>query len=115
MPLAGSRDRRRIPVQRTLAARRAARSGVSLRGLGVSEKTEARYLSAVAQLLPVLEQAKSMDELDPLCEEWVEHHWQLGTPLGTIGDALCGVHFYWPQVKGMLRGSWKLYKKLEAH
>lgn len=37
-------------------------------------------------------------------------HWHAGTPLGTIGDALCGLHFFWPQVKGQLRGSWKLYK-----
>ena len=30
--------------------------------------------------------------------------------LGTVGDALCGLQFYWPETKGQLRGSWRLYK-----
>lgn len=110
MPPAARHERRRIHRGRTLAERQAARSGVSLRGVGVSQRTENRYLAAVAQVLPILEAAASMDELDPLCEEWVEHQWEVGTPLGTIGDALCGLHFFWPQVKGYLKGSWKLYK-----
>ena len=110
MPRAGAPERKRIPTQRSLAARKAARQGISLRGIGISISTENRYLSAVAQLIPILEQAAALEELDLLCEEWVEHHWQSGTPLGTIGDALCGLHFFWPQVKGYLRGSWKLYK-----
>ena len=110
MPRAGAPERKRIPTQRSLAARKAARQGISLRGIGISISTENRYLSAVAQLIPILEQAATLEELDLLCEEWVEHHWQSGTPLGTIGDALCGLHFFWPQVKGYLRGSWKLYK-----
>eukprot|EP00435_Cladocopium_sp_Y103_P049961 s280_g15.t1 len=94
----------------SLAERSAARQGISLRGLGISLKTELRYRAAMAGLITVLEQAHCMDDLDPLCEEWVEHHWEVGTPLGTIGDALCGLHYFWPQVKGQLRGSWKLYK-----
>ena len=107
MPQAG-----RKPIRRgkSLAERSAARRGVSLRGLGISLKTEVRYRAAMSLLIPVLEQAQRQEELDPLCEEWIEHHWALGTPLGTIGDALCGIHYFWPQVKGQLRGSWKLYK-----
>ena len=64
----------------------------------------------MASLLPTLETALSMEDLDILAEEWIECQWGLGTPLGIIGDALCGVHFYWPQVKGHLRGAWKLYR-----
>ena len=107
MPQAG-----RPPIKKgkSLAERRAARRGVSLRAVGISVKTERRYTSAVATLLPTLEAAESLDELDPLCEEWIEAQWISGTPLGLIGDALCGIHFFWPQVKGHLRGAWRLYK-----
>ena len=28
----------------------------------------------------------------------------------TGGDALCGLQHYWPQVKGELRGAWRLYR-----
>ena len=107
MPQAG-----RPPIKKgkSLAERCAARRGVSLRAVGISVKTERRYTSAVATLLPTLEAAESLDELDPLCEEWIEAQWISGTPLGLIGDALCGIHFFWPQVKGHLRGAWRLYK-----
>ena len=110
MPQAGGTKRRRIPRRNTLAARIAAREGISLRGVGISEKTESRYRSAMALVIPFLEQAEDMQDLDPICEEWVEHNWETGTPLGIIGDALCGLHYFWPQVKGHLRGSWKLYR-----
>eukprot|EP00435_Cladocopium_sp_Y103_P073136 s379_g42.t1 len=53
--------------------------------------------------------ADQVRDLDPLCEEWVEQQWIAGTPLGLIGDALCGLQHYWPQLKGELRGAWKLY------
>ena len=107
MPLAG-----RPPIKKgkSLAERQAARRGLSLRAVGISVKTERRYSSAISSLLPALETADSMEELDPLCEEWIEAAWVSGTPLGLIGDALCGIHFFWPQVKGHLRGAWRLYK-----
>lgn len=102
--------RRPIKRGKSLAERQAARQGISLRGAGISERTERRYNSAMASLLPSLELAHTMEELDPLCEEWIECQWIAGTPLGLIGDALCGVHFYWPQVKGYLKGSWRLFR-----
>ena len=107
MPLAG-----RPPIKRgkSLAERRAARRGVSLPGVGISAKTERHYSSAISTLLPSLEAAESMEELDPLCEEWIEAQWVSRTALGIIGDALCGIHFFWPQIKGYLRGSWRLCK-----
>ena len=95
---------------KTQQERRRARQGISLRSLGISSKTEHRYLTAVAKVLPILEPCTSLDLLDPLCEDWIEHEWVKGTPLGLIGDALSGLHFFWPQVKGWLKGSWKLYK-----
>eukprot|EP00438_Fugacium_kawagutii_P018907 Skav236693 [mRNA] locus=scaffold847:329297:333620:- [translate_table: standard] len=78
--------------------------------IGISPQTEARYASALAAVLPALELAASIEDLDVLCEEWIEHEWERGTPLSVIGDALCSLHFHWPQVKGQLRGSWKLYR-----
>ena len=103
-------ERKPIRKGKTLAERQAARRGISLRGLGISVKTEARYNSALATLMPILETASDIQSLDPLCEEWVEAQWVKGTPLGLIGDALCGLQHYWPQVKGELRGAWRLYK-----
>ena len=88
----------------------AARQGVSLRGAGISPKTEQLSTSAMALVLPFLETATDMEQLDAICEDWIEYEWTKGTTLGTIGDALCGLHYFWPQVKGCLRGSWKLYK-----
>ena len=102
--------RKPIRKGKSLAERKAARRGISLRGLGISPKTEARYDSALGTLLPHLELAKTLEEFDPLCEEWVEMQWIKGTPLGLIGDALCGLQHHWPQLKGLLRGSWRLYK-----
>eukprot|EP00435_Cladocopium_sp_Y103_P016708 s1499_g4.t1 len=102
--------RRPIRKGKSLADRLAARHGISLRGVGIKPKTEQRYNSAVSLLLPILEEASTMDDLDPLCEDWIECQWSTGTPLGIIGDALCAVHFYWPQVQGYLRGAWKLYR-----
>ena len=102
--------RRRIRKGRASQERRTARLGVSLRGAGISGKTEARYNSALALVLPFIEQAQHLEDLDLICEEWIEYEWIKGTSLGSIGDALCGLHYFWPQVKGMLRGSWKLYK-----
>ena len=74
-------------------------------------------MSAVARVLPFVEQCNLPDELDQICEDWVEREWTRGTPLGLIGDALSGLHFFWPKVKGLLRGSWRLYRnwrKIEA-
>ena len=104
------RERRRIQKGRTQAERKAVRKGVSLRGAGISPLTEARYTSAMALALPFLEAASTLEDLDPICEDWIEYEWHRGTSLGSIGDCLCGLHYFWPQVKGYLKGSWKLYK-----
>ena len=49
--------------------------------------------------------AEDLKSLDNLCEEWIEREWIQGTPLGVTG-----LHFYWPQIRGSLRGSWRLYR-----
>lgn len=72
---------------------------ISLRDSGITFRTRQRTL-----LLPLLEGLTSLLDLDSTCEDW-----SLGTSLGIIGDALCGLQFYWPEVKGQ-RSSWRLYK-----
>ena len=108
MPLAG--NSRWIRKGRTQRERRLARRGIRLRSIGISQKTESRYLSAVARILPTLETCHDAQALDGLCEDWIECEWIKGTPLGVIGDALSGIHFFWPQAKGFLRGAWRLYR-----
>ena len=94
----------------TDAQRKAARQGISLRSAGLAEKTQERYLSALAKILPALESSQREEELDEICEEWVEQQWIAGAPLGLVGDALCAVHHYWPQMKGKIRSAWKLFR-----
>ena len=102
--------RRLIKRGKTLAERQAARSGISLRGAGIGPRTEQRYQSAIGHVMPFLENATHMNQLDEIVEEWIEREWHRGTPLGLIGDCLCGLHFFWPQAKGWLRGAWKLFR-----
>ena len=102
--------RRIIRKMKTTEERKKVRRGISLRGLGISQRTEQRYMSAVSRVLPMVEAAARTEEVDGLVEDWIEAEWIRGTPLGTIGDALSGLHFFIPSLKGWLRGSWKLYK-----
>ena len=64
---AASREKKPIKRGKSLAERQAARRGISLRGVGISAKTEHRYSSAMSSLFPSLELASTMEELDPLC------------------------------------------------
>lgn len=61
--------RKPIRQGKTRLERAAARRGINLRGLGITPRTEARYNSAVAQVLPILEAVGSLEELDVACEE----------------------------------------------
>ena len=95
---------------RTRADRVRARKDISLRDSGITERTRKRYISALLPLMAIIETVKSIHDLDQVCEEWIEFQWHAGHTLGSIGDALCGLQFYWPETKGLLRSSWKLYK-----
>ena len=95
---------------RTRADRKLAREGISLRDSGITERTRLRYINALLPLLAIIETIVSIHDLDQVCEEWIELQWHAGSTLGSIGDALCGLQFYWPETKGYLRSSWKLYK-----
>ena len=95
---------------RTRADRIHARKNISLRDSGITERTRQRYVCALLPLLPIIETIVSIHDLDQVCEEWIEFQWHAGYTLGSVGDALCGLQFYWPETKGLLRSSWKLYK-----
>lgn len=103
-------EHRQVLAGRSTAERVSARAGICLRDCGIQFKTKVRYHAALRLLLPILATLSHIDELDTTCEEWVELQWARGATLGSIGDALCGLQFYWPEVKGHLRGTWRLYK-----
>ena len=103
-------EHRSILAGRNAAERANARAGICLRDSGITAKTKSRYLAALTILLPIIELITQIQDLDVVCEEWVEQQWAGGATLGSVGDALCGLQFYWPESKGQLRGSWRLYK-----
>ena len=103
-------EHRQVLAGRSTAERISARAGICLKDCGLTLKTKLRYQAALRNLLPVIDSVASIDDLDPTCEDWVELQWSQGATLGSIGDALCGLQFYWPEVKGKLRGTWRLYK-----
>ena len=76
----------------------------------VQYKTYQRYQSAVSLLLPFLQSCFSMLQIDEGTSEWIELAWSQGKPLTLIGDALSGLHFFWPQTRRQLHLSWRLFK-----
>lgn len=95
---------------RTRAERRKSRAGISLKSLSVTPKTRARYESAVGLILPFLEQQQKDQTFDAVISEWVELQWVRGESVSTIADCLSGLHFFMPELKGTLRGAWRLFR-----
>ena len=99
-----------VLAARTPAARRQQRAGIRLRDFSITPKTRDRYTRAVAQLLPFLEAQPDLSDLDGLVSDWIECQWARGSSVADIADALSGLHFFWPEIKGKLRGAWRLFK-----
>lgn len=95
---------------RTPAQRRASRRGISLRDFSITAKTKQRYLSAVSHILPYLENLQGTPDYDSILSEWIEAQWARGEPLTIIADCLSGLQFFWPELKGSLRHSWRMFK-----
>eukprot|EP00438_Fugacium_kawagutii_P032920 Skav205027 [mRNA] locus=scaffold6308:1300:5659:- [translate_table: standard] len=95
---------------RTASQRRAFRRGICLRDLSITEKTRQRYLSALGRLLPFLESHPDIRTYDSLICEWIECQWARGEALTHIADSLSGLQFYWPELKGTLRQSWRMFR-----
>lgn len=95
---------------RTRADRQRQRAGTRLRDFSITPKTRARYEAAVGRILPYLEAQPHLHHLDVVICDWIEWQWARGESVGVIADALSGLHFYWPEVRGHLRGAWRLFK-----
>eukprot|EP00438_Fugacium_kawagutii_P035341 Skav207490 [mRNA] locus=scaffold334:64582:72053:+ [translate_table: standard] len=68
------------------------------------------YDHGVRAIIPFLEPLETLEEIEFAAEEWVELQWATGSTLGLIGDALCGLQFYWPGIKPVLKPAWRLFK-----
>ena len=95
---------------RTNEDRRRKRAGIRLRDFTISQKTKLRYESAVGRVLPFLEAQANLDDLDSILVEWIELQWIKGEPLSYIADCLSGLHFFWPELRGLLRQAWRMFK-----
>lgn len=95
---------------RTTQQRRASRQGICLRDFSITEKTKRRYLSAVGRLLPHLEAHGDPNTFDYLITEWIEWQWARGEARTVIADSLSGLQFYWPELRGSLRQSWRMFR-----
>ena len=97
--LAGRTRRERIKL----------RAGISLRSFSIADSTRRRYESAVSLILPFLEE-HGLQDCDQLVSEWMELQWEKGAAVNTIADCLSGLHFFLPEIKGLLRHSWRLFR-----
>ena len=105
------RNRPRVVLAgKTQRERRKQRAGIRLKDFTISARTRARYEAAVSRILPFLEAQESLADLDGVVCEWIELQWCRGESLGHIADALSGIHFFRPDLKGCLRQGWRMFK-----
>ena len=103
--------RRVLLAGRTPAERRRNRAGLRLRDFSITARTRARYELAVGRLVPYLEKQENLQCMDDTICEWIEAQWARGESVNFIADALSGLHFYWPELRGRLREAWRLFKQ----
>ena len=94
---------------RTHAERTRRRAGISLRSFSIRDSTRRRYETAVTMILPFLEE-HGLQDADNVVSEWIELQWVRGEAVNTIADCLSGLHFFLPELKGLLRQSWRLFR-----
>jgi len=87
----------------------------SLRDLTIAPATKARYDNAVRMFLRWSELCKvevfgSNAQLIGLIEDFVEMCWEEGEARSQACDSLSGLQFFIPELKGRLRGAWRLCK-----
>ena len=90
-------------------ARARLRRGILLDMAAVSASTRSRYFTAVSQVLPLVERADTMEDLDDLVSEWIQGQFSKGYPLNIVSDCLCGMHLFLPSTKRKLPASWKMF------
>ena len=99
-----------VLAAKTKQGRKQQRAGIRLRDYTVTTRTKERYEKAVGKILPFLEQHPSLDDLDGIVSDFIELQWGLGEAVNDIADCLSGLHFYWPDLKGILRQSWRMFR-----
>ena len=93
------------------------RKGTSLRDSTITERTQLRYFLGLRKLVPIVAKVRSLDHLDAAVSDWVESSWSKGETLGSVSDALCGLHHFEPWTRKQLYHTWKLFctwRKLEG-
>ena len=96
---------------KTKKGRQRQRRGLRLRDFTVTQKTKARYESAVSKILPFLESQDDTSDLDGLVCDFMELQWSRDEAVGYIADVLSGLHFFMPELRGTLRHSWRLFRQ----
>ena len=106
-------EKKRAALKRGRMAAKVKRSGM-LRDQLISELTKARYLKAVKALLSfwcvVGCSPTCVDDFDECCAMFVEAMWSEGDSINLPSQALAGLQWLWPSVKGHLPYAWKLTK-----
>ena len=94
----------------TVEGRQHQRAGVRLRDYSVTPKTRERYSSAVGRILPFLEMQEDFNDLDGIICDFIELQWARGDAVNNIADTLSGLRFFWPEIRGRIRQSWRLFR-----
>eukprot|EP00435_Cladocopium_sp_Y103_P064005 s38_g25.t1 len=99
-----------VLAAKTKQGRKDQRKGIRLRDFTVTNRTRERYERAVGKILPFLEAQPDLQDLDGIVGDYIELEWARGEAVNDIADCLSGLHFFWPQIKGLLRQSWRLFR-----
>eukprot|EP00435_Cladocopium_sp_Y103_P049676 s2058_g15.t1 len=83
---------------------------IRLRDYSISAATKIRYEVAVGRILPFLEAQNDLSNLDLVLCDYIEMMWTKGESLYFISDGLSGLHFFWPEMRGLLRNAWRMFK-----
>lgn len=100
---------RLVPGRFSKAQRAKQRSKIILDDAALSFKTQQRYYNALRLVLPFVESAKNIHQLDDKICSWIRSMWRKGESLVYIADGLCAMHFYEPWTKHKVPRAWKLY------
>ena len=89
-------------IARQKPERQHERRNVLLWDAAITKKTQERYYGGLSRLLPSLQDAESMLQLDDVTSEWVQSCWESGDGLHIVNDGLCGLHHYLPWTRGQI-------------
>ena len=97
------------PGQASRLDRRRAREAIVLEEVGITAATLERYYTAVARMLPILDDVMTEVSLDEAIADWIQEEFSDGSPLHLTGDALSGIHHLEPSTRRKLPKAWRLY------